>query len=85
MKSLADLLSKYNKIVPTDSLKKSAVVEVIDRMFDLKLEKKDVSVSNNIIFLKCSTKLKAEIFMHRTEILKKLAEILVKSAPSDIR
>ena len=40
MKFLGDLLSKYKNIIPTDSLKKEAVIEVIDKMFDLKLEKK---------------------------------------------
>jgi len=85
MISLSDLLSKYKNIVPTDSLKKEAVIEVIDKMFDLKLEKKDVSVSNNIIYLKCSTKLKSEIFIHKTEILKKLSDILSREAPKDIK
>jgi len=85
MKSLGDLLSRYKNIVPTDSLKKEAAIEVIDKMFDLKLEKKYVSVSNNIIYLKCSTKLKSEVFIHKTEILKKLSEILGKNPPRDIK
>jgi len=85
MISLSDLLSKYKNIVPTDSLKKEAAIDVIDKMFDLKLEKKDVSVSNNIVYLKCSTKLKSEVFMHKTEIMKKLGDILGKESLKDIK
>lgn len=82
---LSELLSKYKNLVPTDSIKKEAVIEVISKCFQIDLEKKDISLSNNIIYLKTSTKLKSEIFMHKKEILRQLKEILAKDYPGDIR
>ncbi len=82
---LKELLSKYKNLVPTDSLKKEAVIEVISKCFKINLEKKDISLSNNIIFLKTSTKLKSEVFIHKKDILRDLKEILKQNAPQDIR
>jgi len=82
---LSDLLSKYKNLVPTDSIKKEAAIEVIDKLFKIKLDKKDISISNNIIYLKTSSKLRTEVFMHKAEVLKRLAMILAKNAPKDIR
>jgi len=82
---LSDLLSKYKNLIPTDSLKKEAVIEVISKCFGIDLEKKDISISNNIIYLKTSTKLKAEVFMHKINILRALKEILKQNTPSDIK
>ena len=85
MKSLSDLLSKYKDLIPTDSLIKEAVVEVMDKMFDVKLDKKDITVSRGVIYLKTSNTVKMEILIHKREIMKKLEEILVKNPPKDIR
>jgi hypothetical protein len=85
MISLSDLLSKYKNLVPTDSLKKEAAILIIDKLFEIKLEKKDLSVSNNIIYLKTSSKLKSEVFIHKAEILRELKEILKQNAPKDIK
>lgn len=82
---IGNLLSKYRNLVPTDSLKKEAVIEVITKCFQINLEKKDISINNNIIYLKTSTKLKGEVFMHKIAILKDLKEILKQNAPIDIR
>ena len=85
MKLLSDLLSKYRNLIPTDSLKKEAVIEVIMKCFNINLEKKDISLSNNIIYLKTSTKLKAEVFIHKAEILRDLKEILKQNTLKDIK
>jgi hypothetical protein len=85
MKSLGDLLAKYQNIKPTDSIKKEAVIEVIRERFGIKLEKKDIALSSNTFYLRCSTKLKAEVFMLKKNILKDLKDILASNAPSDIR
>jgi len=82
---LSSLLEKYKNIVPTDSLKKEAVIEVISKCFQINLEKKDISLSNNVIYLKTSSKLKSEVFMHKIMILKNLKDILKQNAPNDIR
>ncbi|MCX6713055.1 MAG: hypothetical protein NTY66_02505 [Candidatus Vogelbacteria bacterium] len=85
MKSCADLLAKYQNLKPTDSIKKEAAIEVINKLFDLKLEKKELSIGNNIIRINSSTKLKSEVFIHKAEIMRSLREILGKECPKDIK
>lgn len=82
---LSDLLAKYKNLVPTDSIKKEAVIEVISKVFQIDLQKTDISLSNNIIFLKTSSKLKAEVFMNKTSIMRDLKKILQQNTPRDIK
>ena len=85
MTLIKDLLARYKNLKPTDSVKKEALIEILAKMFGIAVERGSISVANNIIYLKTSTKIKAEVFIHKTEVLKQLKEILGKNTPKDIR
>jgi len=82
---LSSLLERYRNLTPTDSLKKIAVLEVITNCFGIDLKKEDISIQNNIIYLKTSPKLKGEVFINKKKILESLGKILTNNTPKDIR
>lgn len=82
---LSSLLERYRNLTPTDSLKKEAVLDVITKCFSINLKKDDISIQNNIVYLKISPKLKSEVFLNKKKILESLGKILINNTPKDIR
>lgn len=85
MKSIADLLAKYKNLKPTDGIKKEAVIEVLRKKFDLVLKKDDLSVTNNVVYLKCSPQLRSEIYLHKADLMADLREILGDELIRDLK
>ncbi|MEK7478136.1 MAG: hypothetical protein AAB645_02095 [Patescibacteria group bacterium] len=84
MKTLNDLLAKYKNIIPTDSLKKEAIIKIIDEKTGIKLDKKDITFNHHNAYLKTSSKIKGEVYINKRSVLIGLKEMLGKNCPEDI-
>lgn len=85
MDLLSSFLAKYKNLKPADDFKKETVKDIIFKIVGLEIDKKNISVVNQVIYLNISPKAKAEIYMNKNRIIKELSEILDKAAPKDIR
>ena len=72
MKNLNILLSKFKNIKAPDISARKAFINIIEEMYGIKLDLKDVKVFNNTIFYNASSTIKAELKLNEVTILDKI-------------
>lgn len=82
MIEIKDLLTKFNNLLFSEEIKKSAIIEVLNKVVGLKIESKDLKIKNNIIYLNIKPIYRNEIFLKQDQIFLKLKEFFGKKTPT---
>ncbi len=72
MFNIDDFLVKFRKITIPDNEIRIYISEVIFDILKLKIEKYNIKISNNSIFIKTDNIIKTEIFLNKNRILNKI-------------
>lgn len=84
MIEIKDLLLKLNNLLISEEVKKTSIINVIDKTIGIKIKQEDIKIKNNIIYLNIKSIYKNEIFLKKDLIFLKLKESLGKKTPSKI-
>ncbi len=79
MKLLGGFLSRFQNLTPPNDAVKKAIIEVIKDVAGVPLKKEQVTISNDIVFLQCSSIAKSTIRVQRGQIFAELRERLPKA------
>ncbi len=84
MIELKDLLSKYNNILFSEESKRESMAKIIGGVIGLSIQRKDVKIKNNNIYLNIKPIYKNEIFLKKDKI-DKLLEIAFGQRPPTVK
>lgn len=84
MRGIGSLLERFAKLVPPDDTLRSAVVSLAAEK-GVPLEKKEVTVRNNVVYINGDAATKSELFIFKRVILAQLLDLFGAKAPKDIR
>ncbi len=79
MKTLDNFLSKFQNLTPPDDALRRAVADIISTITKVPIKKSDVSISNSVAFIQCSSVAKSAIRIKRGAILEELFLSLPKA------
>lgn len=85
MIEIKDLLTKFNKILLSEEVKKEFVKNTISEIIGVEIKNQDIKIKNNIIYLNIKPIYKNEIFLRQEQIFSKLKESFGKKAPTALR
>ena len=74
MKKIINFFDKFKKILPPHYILKNNIIKTIEDITNITIEKKDISIINNIAYFKNTPAIKNEIFIKKTIILNKIKE-----------
>ncbi len=74
MYDLSSLISKYQHLLKTRAGLKTSVCEVVEECAGVVLDRKQVKIQDNCIFISSHSFIKNEIFLHQKIIIKKLQD-----------
>lgn len=72
--SLNSFLDKFKKIIGENTQNKDFIIESIEKELHKKIDKNNIKISKNILYLNISPIFKNEIYMRKEKILKSLEE-----------
>lgn len=72
MRLAKDFLSRFEKLTPPDDVLRRVVANAVHQVTKLPTKKKDVSISNNVAFIKTSSIGKSVIRTKRGEVLEEV-------------
>ena len=72
MIELKDLLGRFEKLISKEEIKSEVLAQVLSKYVKVKIEKKDIAITNDNIFLKIKPIYKNELFLHKEEIQKEI-------------
>lgn len=78
-------LDKFKKITPPNKKIKATAINVIENLSTIKLKKEQIKINNNILFINTEPIIKNEVFIKKTDIIKKLNKSLPNTPIIDIR
>lgn len=76
MELLKNFLKKYSQLAKERGLLKEVVIDSINKTINIKLTEKDFDIKNSVVYIKKSSAVKSEIFIHKEKILKEINEVL---------
>lgn len=82
---ITSFLDKFKKLIYQKEETKEAIIETIKQEVSYALEKDNIKTKNGCIYIQGSPILRGEILMHKEQILKKLAILLLESRFFDIK
>lgn len=85
MFNIENFLKRFTLLTPPDDAIRGAVREIIEKEINISIEKKNISVHNNIIYIKTKPLFKNEIFIKKQTILKELEKKFHQKTPRDIK
>lgn len=87
MKLVNDFLARFQNLTPPDDALRRAVASAVAFAAKVPVKKEDVSISNNVAFIRCSSIAKSAIQVTRGAILTELFNEMPKArnAVRDIR
>lgn len=87
MKLIGDFLARFQSLTPPDDALRRVIADIVERKARVPAIKADISISNGVAFVRCSSIAKSAIQVKRGEILTELYEELPKARESvrDIR
>lgn len=74
MENITSFLQKFKKILSSQGAHAYVFIEIVKDELDIKLQKKDVSVRGNVIYVRVSPASKNTIFLKKKKILDLLTE-----------
>lgn len=84
LKHIGDFFARFANITPTERIVKEAARAAIEEIMRITLSPKAMVYQNKTLYLKESSVVKGEIFLHKKQILSALAKKLGADAPKDI-
>jgi hypothetical protein len=85
MFNVSSYLEKFRKMAPDGDVEKRAAERAITESIGMAVEKGALRISGGVLYVSVSGALKAEIYMNKSGILKKIQEILGDNRIKDIR
>jgi len=85
MIEIKDLLGRFNNLLLSEEIKIAALQKVLQQTTGVEVEKQNIIVKNNTVYLDIKPIYKSEIFLKKEEITLALKETLGTRAPEDIR
>ena len=85
MFNIATYLEKFKKMEPPGDSVKCAAEKAILEAVGIRIEKKEMTVVDGVLFLSVSSIVKNEVYMSKRGVLKKMRAILGEKAVKDIR
>lgn len=79
MKLVNEFLARFQNLTPPDDSLKRVVVGVVNAVAHVPLKKQDVSISNGVVFINCSSIAKSAIHLKRGAILEELFQEMPKA------
>jgi hypothetical protein len=84
MIEIKDLLGRFSNILLSEEGKRESVRQVISEVIKANIEKEDIKIKNNTIYLNIKPIYKNEVFLKQEEIIEKLTGVFNKT-PKEIR
>ena len=78
MKGIRAFLSKFRLLTPPDQFIKKECISVIKDMWGVEIEKENLSVKNNTIYINTSSTVKSELFIKKESLLVELSKRISK-------
>lgn len=85
MIEIKDLLSRFNNVLLSEELKREAVGNTISETIGIKINKQNIKIKNNTIYLDIKPIYKNEIFLKQDQIFLKMKELFGKKSPKNIK
>ncbi|MES2134728.1 MAG: hypothetical protein V4449_00605 [Patescibacteria group bacterium] len=79
MKLVNDFLARFQNLTPPDDAIRRAVASSVSFIAKVPVKKEDISISNNVAFVKCSSIAKSAIQVARGAILAELFQEIPKA------
>ena len=84
MKKISDFFSKFSKLKPSNRITTESFLNILKKN-NLTLDRTDISIRNNTIYIASSPVIKSEIFTQKERIISELNAVLKDVAIKDIR
>lgn len=84
MFNIGDFLTKFKHLTPPDEVVREVFSKTIFKILNINIKKEDISLKNNILYIKTNSFVKNEIFLHKKNILKEAEKQLGKKTPKSI-
>ncbi len=85
MANIKDLLSSFNKKFSKDFAEKDVVISVFEKILKIKLERSDVVIKNEVLYIKSNPYIRTEIQLHKKEIIKEIQKQKIGKTIKDIK
>jgi hypothetical protein len=85
MFNISSYLEKFKRLEPPGDSVKIVAQDVIFEVVGVKIEKKDMSVKDSVLFLSVPSIIKNEVYMNKRGILEKVNGLLKEKMIKDIR
>jgi len=83
--NIGDYLKKFIGISPPNDFIKEKVISIVGDKVGVFLNKKDIDVNQNTVFIKTNPVVRSEIYIKKTLILDSLKQELGDKSPNNIR
>jgi len=84
MFNIEDFLVRFKNIKPPNDTTRGYISDIIFDILNIKIEKTDIKINNNSVYIKTSHIIKNEIFLNKQNILNKLNKKLDKNKLNNI-
>lgn len=85
MREIKKLLERWERFVPSEKSVRRVLPEIIKKQTGATISPEHIATRNDIIFIKTSSLIKAEVFLKKIKILSDLRSVLGDKTPRDIR
>lgn len=85
MFNIDDFLNKFKNLTPPDNEVREKVIEIIKNEINITIDKKNISIRNNSIFIKTKPIIKNELFINKEKLLHELKKSFGSKTPNDIK
>ncbi|MEZ4210783.1 MAG: hypothetical protein R3B39_00585 [Candidatus Paceibacterota bacterium] len=85
MANIKDLLSGFNKQFSKDFAEKDVVISVFEKILNIKIERSDVLIKNEVLYIKTNPYIRTEVQLHKKEIIKEIQKQKIGKTIRDIK
>ncbi len=85
MFEIKDLVYRFKNILLSAEFKIVSIQKVIFEVVNININKEDIKLRNNIVYLNIKPIYKNEVFLKKQKILERLSEVFEKNPPTDIK
>jgi hypothetical protein len=85
MIEIKDLLDRFKSILLSEEAKKETISRVVSEVIGKEVASKDITIKNNVLYIRIKPIYKSEIFLKKERICARLKEIFDEKAPREIR
>lgn len=78
MFNIDNFLIKFKNLKPKDSDVKKTIINSVSKILKIEIKESEISVKNEVIYIKTNSIIKNEIFINKSKILKEVETLLNK-------